>query len=217
MLISDFITEGGGYIPQTEEEAHDPRYLMAITCDIHPGEDVKQAAKFNFKLGKGGIPPFLRSDGKITESIEIANPSLKFLATQPKIGWDFFGTVVMGQASNAIVNFIETHPNIEHYIISTTNSKTLTRELLPVLLKFGIDPSLFTDMIGYDEERAQKDYEYRLFKKAMICKELRIPVLVDDDPGFYEKECSRLGIKYINSDDCFTPIKTKNLKSKHRK
>jgi len=68
MRASEFITEGGGYIPQTEEEAHDPRFMMAITCDIHPGEDVKHAAKFNFKLGKGGRPPFLRSNGKITES-----------------------------------------------------------------------------------------------------------------------------------------------------
>jgi GNAT superfamily N-acetyltransferase len=68
MRASEFITEGGGYIPQTEEEAHDPRFMMAITCDIHPGEDVKQAAKLNFKLGKGGRPPMLRSDGKITES-----------------------------------------------------------------------------------------------------------------------------------------------------
>ena len=62
------MTEGGGYIPQTEEEANDPRYKMAITCDIKPGEDVKQAAKFNFKLEKGGIPPLLKSNGKITES-----------------------------------------------------------------------------------------------------------------------------------------------------
>jgi hypothetical protein len=65
MRASEFITEGGGYIPQTEEEARDPRFMMAITCDIHPGEDVKQAAKFNFKLGKGGRPPFLRSNGKL--------------------------------------------------------------------------------------------------------------------------------------------------------
>jgi GNAT superfamily N-acetyltransferase len=68
MRASEFITEGGGYIPQTEEEAHDPRFEMAITCDVGPGEDVKQAAKFNFKLNKGGRPPFLRSNGKITES-----------------------------------------------------------------------------------------------------------------------------------------------------
>ncbi len=68
MRAREFMTEGGGYIPQTEEEAHDPRFSMAITCDIHPGEDVKQAAKLNFKLGKGGIPPLLRSDGKISNA-----------------------------------------------------------------------------------------------------------------------------------------------------
>jgi hypothetical protein len=68
MKAKEFINEGGGYIPATEDEALDPRFSMAITGDIHPGEDVKQAVKFNFKLGKGGIPPMLRSDGKITES-----------------------------------------------------------------------------------------------------------------------------------------------------
>jgi hypothetical protein len=68
MKASEFINEGDGYIPQSEEEARDPRWEMAISCDIKPGEDVRQAAKFNFKLGRGGIPPMLRSDGKITES-----------------------------------------------------------------------------------------------------------------------------------------------------
>lgn len=68
MRAKEFIIEGGGYIPQTEEEARDPRFMMAITCDIHPGEDVKQAAKFNFNLKRGGIPPLLKSNGNISES-----------------------------------------------------------------------------------------------------------------------------------------------------
>ena len=62
------LIESSSYIPQNEYEAHDPRWEMALSCDIHPGEDIRQAAKFKFKLGKGGIPPLLRVDGKITES-----------------------------------------------------------------------------------------------------------------------------------------------------
>jgi hypothetical protein len=70
MKANEFINEGGGYIPQNEEEALDPRFSMAITCDIHPGEDVKQSAKLGFKLEKGGRPPLLKSNGKISESSE---------------------------------------------------------------------------------------------------------------------------------------------------
>jgi hypothetical protein len=54
---------GVGYIPKNKKEANDPRYAMAMTQDIKPGEDVKQAAKWGFKITKKG-PPKLRADGK---------------------------------------------------------------------------------------------------------------------------------------------------------
>lgn len=69
MKLSEIINEGGGYIPQNNQEAHDPRWEMAITCDIHPNQDKKEASKFGFKLGKNG-PPILRSNGKIFEGIQ---------------------------------------------------------------------------------------------------------------------------------------------------
>lgn len=68
MLINEFITESSGYIPQNGKEAHDPRYEMAITCDVKAGEDRKQAKKFGFTINDGK-PPFLRSNGTIAESI----------------------------------------------------------------------------------------------------------------------------------------------------
>lgn len=55
---------GVGYIPKNKKEANDPRYVMAMTQDIKPGEDSKQAAKWGFNVGAGGKVPKLRSDGK---------------------------------------------------------------------------------------------------------------------------------------------------------
>lgn len=59
------LLEGGGYIPKNSAEAHDPRYVMAMTVDVKPGEDVRQAAKFGFHIGSGGRAPKLRADGKV--------------------------------------------------------------------------------------------------------------------------------------------------------
>lgn len=64
--ISNFsLDEGGGYIPINSAEAKDPRWIMAITADIKPGETQRQAKKFGNKTDKAGRPPLLRADGKI--------------------------------------------------------------------------------------------------------------------------------------------------------
>ena len=57
------IRESSGHIPKNEKEAHDPRWSNALTVDIGPGEDKKQAAKFGFKVSNSG-PPKMRADGK---------------------------------------------------------------------------------------------------------------------------------------------------------
>ena len=56
--------ESSGYIPKNKQEAADPRWQMAITRDISPGENVVQAAKMGFKLDAQGRPPRLSSSGK---------------------------------------------------------------------------------------------------------------------------------------------------------
>ena len=57
--------EASGYIPKNEKEAADPRWQMAITNDIKPGEDARQAARLGFSLGPDGKPPKLSTSGKI--------------------------------------------------------------------------------------------------------------------------------------------------------
>jgi hypothetical protein len=58
------VTEATGYIPVNDQEARDPRYSMAITQDIKPGEVQRQAAKMGFKTNAAGVPPKLKSSGK---------------------------------------------------------------------------------------------------------------------------------------------------------
>jgi hypothetical protein len=58
------ISEASGHIPKNDQEAKDPRYSNALTVDIHPGEDAKQAAKLGFGL-TDGKPPKLKTNGKI--------------------------------------------------------------------------------------------------------------------------------------------------------
>ena len=63
------ISESSGYIPVTDAEAKDPRYSMAITVDIKPGEVKRQAAKMGWKTTAAGTPPTARTNG-LVESLQ---------------------------------------------------------------------------------------------------------------------------------------------------
>jgi hypothetical protein len=58
------VQESSGYIP-TEREKNDPRFEMALTVDIHPGETGRQANKMALKTDKQGRPALLRASGKV--------------------------------------------------------------------------------------------------------------------------------------------------------
>jgi hypothetical protein len=53
------LDEATGYIPVNSREAQDPRYSMALTVDIKPGEVQRQAAKMGWKTDAAGRPPLL--------------------------------------------------------------------------------------------------------------------------------------------------------------
>jgi hypothetical protein len=53
------LDEASGYIPVNSREAQDPRYSMALTVDIKPGEVQRQAAKMGWKTDSAGRPPLL--------------------------------------------------------------------------------------------------------------------------------------------------------------
>jgi hypothetical protein len=59
------VAEASGYIPVTDAEAQDPRYSMAVTVDIRPGEPQRQAAKLGWKTTVGGTPPTAKTNGLV--------------------------------------------------------------------------------------------------------------------------------------------------------
>ena len=57
--VPDIKEDASGYIPVNKKQAQDPRYSMAVTVDIKPGEVQRQAAKMGFKTDAAGVPPLL--------------------------------------------------------------------------------------------------------------------------------------------------------------
>jgi len=58
-----------GYIPKNKKEARDPRYSMALTMDIKPGEVGRQANKLNLKTDSQGKPGLLMKSANLQESL----------------------------------------------------------------------------------------------------------------------------------------------------
>ena len=71
MKIRD-IVEAVGYIPKNKKEANDPRYSMAITQDVGPGQDKKETAKL-FPMNKDGKPKSLNN-----KAAKNSNPNTLF-------------------------------------------------------------------------------------------------------------------------------------------
>jgi hypothetical protein len=61
-LKGDIDESASGYIP-TKKQAKDPRYSMALTVDIKPGQLGKEANKLNLKTNRQGIPQVAKANG----------------------------------------------------------------------------------------------------------------------------------------------------------
>jgi len=85
------INEASGYIP-SEKEKNDPRFLMALTKDVRPDANKKNAKAFGWKVSRAGIPPQARADGKITESLMNQWKSFLMEGSVPKIGYHVTAT-----------------------------------------------------------------------------------------------------------------------------
>jgi len=59
MKINEILTEAGGYVPVSDKEAKDPRFELAVSQDVRPGEPQRQAKKMGWKTDKAGVPPLL--------------------------------------------------------------------------------------------------------------------------------------------------------------
>ncbi len=57
-----------GYIPKNKREARDPRYSMAVSVDIKPGQVGKEANKLALNTGRNGEPGLLMKSANLRES-----------------------------------------------------------------------------------------------------------------------------------------------------
>jgi len=57
-----------GYIPKNKKEAKDPRYSMAVSVDIKPGQVGKEANKLALNTGRNGEPGLLMKSANLRES-----------------------------------------------------------------------------------------------------------------------------------------------------
>jgi hypothetical protein len=67
MFDRDSLEESSGYIP-TQAQARDPRYSMALTVDIKPGQTGKEANKMALKTNSQGKPALLMKTANLREA-----------------------------------------------------------------------------------------------------------------------------------------------------
>lgn len=88
------LNEASGYIPVNDREAQDPRYSMALTQDIRPGEPRRQAAKMGWSVTDAGVPPLLMKklenqlqvikESRELDEVSMSPGSLKAFADSPE-------------------------------------------------------------------------------------------------------------------------------------
>jgi hypothetical protein len=64
--VQDLEESASGYIP-TRAQAKDPRFSMALTVDVKPGQVGKEANKLKLKTNRQGQPQIARADGLFEE------------------------------------------------------------------------------------------------------------------------------------------------------
>ena len=139
------------------------------------------------------------------------------------IGWDLDETMIDHSNSGKIQNYIKSHPEKNHYIITFR-----THEMVGYI---------FSDISAYPQKLTQKNFKgvfhiedaawsdnekmknlrYHQIKhgpltpeeiyyktyKGRICHENNIPVLVDDRKNDVILGCEKYGIEYMHPDDLY--------------
>ena len=80
------LKEASGYIPVNDKEAQDPRYSMAITVDIKPGEVQRQARKMGWKTDPAGNPPLLKSNASNLREFQESNMKIAHILKEATLG-----------------------------------------------------------------------------------------------------------------------------------
>jgi len=91
----DSVTEGAsGYIP-TRAQARDPRFVMALTKDVRPGEVARQANKMGLQVDSKGAPALLLKEHDIANSLMLEFSKFKGQADKDVLT----GTAALGAES----------------------------------------------------------------------------------------------------------------------
>jgi len=84
--IKPIVAEASGYIPVNDKEARDPRYSMAITQDIKPGEVQRQAKKMGWTTDAAGKPPLLTSNASNLRESQDSNMKIAHILKETTLG-----------------------------------------------------------------------------------------------------------------------------------
>jgi len=84
--IKQPVAEASGYIPINDKEARDPRYSMAITQDIKPGEVQRQARKMGWTTDAAGKPPLLKSNASNLRESQDSNMKIAHILKEATLG-----------------------------------------------------------------------------------------------------------------------------------
>jgi hypothetical protein len=135
------VAEASGYIPVTDAEARDPRYSMAITQDIKPGENQRQAAKMGWKTNPAGTPPTAKTNGLVealTKKLQLVKEGLGF----PLVS--------------------EQEQELEEVAMSPSSLRAFANSEAAEGMKAGFEAELVFTGLGGDEEEGEwePDYSY---------------------------------------------------------
>jgi Putative amidoligase enzyme len=135
------ISEASGYVPVNKKEARDPRYSMAVTVDIKPGEPQRQAAKMGWKTNPAGTPPTARTNG-LVEAL-----TRKLQAVKEGSGFP-------------LVN--EQEQELEEVAMSPSALRSFANSEAAAGMRAGFEAELVFTGIGGDEEEGEwePDYSY---------------------------------------------------------
>jgi hypothetical protein len=84
--IKPVVAEATGYIPVNDKEARDPRYSMAITQDIKPGEVQRQARKMGWTTDAAGRPPLLTSNASNLRESQDSHMKIAHILKEATLG-----------------------------------------------------------------------------------------------------------------------------------
>lgn len=138
------------------------------------------------------------------------------------IGWDFDGTLIENENSPVLHAYIRNHPEKRHVILTFRTHGMQNRMFVEMrhLYHDAPGPECFSDIHNISDKawwEADRCFQlrkagqlrgpltkwerYYIEWKGMMCADLGLPVLVDDNHPHTYTGCERYGIRYIHPNE----------------